>query len=101
MRYGRWKRDDGVSAVEFGIIMPVLMILLMGFIEYGWVFYLDLTLTNAVREGARKGVTMTTGDMAHDEAITATENYLAAAGLNADVDATTPDDSSAAADQPS
>ena len=47
----------GVSTVEFGLILPILLIILLGTIDYGWVFFVRLNMINAAREGARVGVT--------------------------------------------
>lgn len=47
-------RDDrGASALEFAIVVPVLLILLFGMLEYGFVFQAQLAVTHAAREGAR------------------------------------------------
>lgn len=62
-------RDRGVAALEFALLLPLLLSIIIGIIEWGWVFFLDLTLTNAVREGARVGVTREydSGDPENDE----------------------------------
>jgi Flp pilus assembly protein TadG len=73
---------EGTAAVEFALILPFLMLLLAGIIEYGWGFYVDLTLTNAAREGARAGVTQTTKPLVMTRAATEATNYLAAANLS-------------------
>lgn len=39
--------------VEFSIVLPVLVILLFGIMQFGITFHHYLTLTDAVREGAR------------------------------------------------
>jgi Flp pilus assembly protein TadG len=45
--------ERGAIAVEFAILLPVLLILLMGIIEFGLAFNTQITLTQAAREGAR------------------------------------------------
>lgn len=50
-----WKRAEGQSLVELAIILPVLMVILLGIIDFGRVFYAYVTITNASREGARYG----------------------------------------------
>ena len=40
---------------EFALVMPILLLLLLGIIQFGIVFNNYLTLTDAVRAGARKG----------------------------------------------
>lgn len=44
-------REDGASLIEFAVIMPLIIILLLGIIEFGWVF----GQYNDVRHGAREG----------------------------------------------
>ena len=47
-------RDErGVTAVEFGLIVPILLILVLGIIEFGHAFQVQGTLSSAAREGAR------------------------------------------------
>ena len=48
-------RDDGASAVEFALILPLLVVLLFGVIDYGWFFGESLGLRSSVREAARMG----------------------------------------------
>ena len=45
--------DRGASAVEFAIVLPVLISILVGIIEFGWLFNQQISLTQAAREGAR------------------------------------------------
>ena len=47
--------EEGQNIVEFALLLPVLMYLLMGIIQFGFIFAAYLTLNNAVREGARWG----------------------------------------------
>ncbi|HET7339181.1 MAG TPA: TadE family protein [Candidatus Dormibacteraeota bacterium] len=44
----------GQSTVEFGVAAIVLVLLLFGLIDLGRVFYFDVGLTGAAREGARQ-----------------------------------------------
>jgi Flp pilus assembly protein TadG len=49
-------RDErGQSMVEFAIIAPVILMVLFGIIQFAIVFNHHLTLTDAVRAGARQG----------------------------------------------
>jgi Flp pilus assembly protein TadG len=50
------KREDGVVALEFVILFPLFMLVLAGIVEFGHLFYVRHTLTNATREGARAAV---------------------------------------------
>ena len=40
--------------VEFAIVLPILLVLVFGIIQFGIVFNHYLTLTDAVRAGARQ-----------------------------------------------
>ena len=40
---------------EFALVLPILTLLLFGVIQFGLVFNNYLTMTDAVRAGARKG----------------------------------------------
>ena len=48
--------ERGAAVVEFAIVLPFLMLLLIGIIELGLLFYNQQVLTNASREGARSGI---------------------------------------------
>ncbi|MBM6405978.1 pilus assembly protein [Phycicoccus sp. CSK15P-2] len=50
------RRDDrGAAAVEFALVLPVLVLLMGGIVDYGRYFFTQVQLTNAAREGARAG----------------------------------------------
>lgn len=57
----RTRRESGQALVEFTIVIPVFMLLLMGMMEFGFAFSDRLTLGNATREGARVGASLVTG----------------------------------------
>jgi Flp pilus assembly protein TadG len=46
------RREDGQSLVEFAIVLPVLLLLVTGIIQFGTVYNKYLTLTDAARSGA-------------------------------------------------
>lgn len=46
---------SGQSLVEFALFVPILILLLAGAVDLGNGFQTWITLTNATREGARKG----------------------------------------------
>jgi Flp pilus assembly protein TadG len=49
------KRARGQSLVEFALILTPLLLLLLGIIQFGFIFNTYVTLTNATREAARSG----------------------------------------------
>jgi Flp pilus assembly protein TadG len=48
--------QNGSAAVEFAIVLPLLIILIFGIIEFSICFYNKAMLTNASREGSRTGI---------------------------------------------
>ncbi len=50
------KTEKGQAMVEFALVLPVLLVLLCGIIDFGWLYYNQITLNNAAREGARYAV---------------------------------------------
>ena len=47
-------RESGAALVEFAIIMPLLLLLVFGIIEFGRAYNAQNSLTHAAREGARE-----------------------------------------------
>jgi Flp pilus assembly pilin Flp len=48
--------QDGAAAVEFALLLPLLVLLLFGFIQFGLAFNTRIQATNAAREAARQAV---------------------------------------------
>ena len=51
--------QKGVAAVEFAIVLPLLLLLLFGIIEFSIICYDKAMITNASREGARRAALFT------------------------------------------
>jgi Flp pilus assembly protein TadG len=51
--------EGGAVAVEFAIILPILVLLVFGIIDFGHAWYIKQIVTNASREGARYGTRYT------------------------------------------
>ncbi len=49
-------RERGVAAVEFALVLPLLVLVLFGIIEFSLILYDKAIITNASREGARSGI---------------------------------------------
>lgn len=48
-----WRRRRASTLIEFALIVPVLLAVVMGIIEFGWLVRSQLMIANAAREGAR------------------------------------------------
>ena len=53
---GRLKSERGAELIEFALIFPLLLLVLLGIIDFGFLFQRYEVLTNATREGARMAV---------------------------------------------
>lgn len=69
-------RERGAAAVEFALILPVIILLLLGMIEFSRVYNVQISLSNAAREGAR------TMAIHNDPARAKTAASLAAPSIN-------------------
>ncbi|WP_110206577.1 TadE/TadG family type IV pilus assembly protein [Nocardioides daejeonensis] len=47
-------RERGAAALEFALVVPILMGLVMGIVDFGIAINRDTLVNNAVREGARE-----------------------------------------------
>lgn len=53
MRRANLKNKRGQAMVEFALVLPILLLLLLGIMEFGLVFHEYLVVTHAAREGSR------------------------------------------------
>jgi Flp pilus assembly protein TadG len=51
----QFRNERGQALTEFALVLPILALLLFGVIQFGIAFNNYITLTDAVRAGARKG----------------------------------------------
>ncbi len=72
------KLKRGSATVEMAIVTPILLTLVFGIIEYGWVFTVRQAMTNAAREGARVAILRGTDD---SDITTRVQEYLAPYGM--------------------
>lgn len=80
-RLARFRRsDNGQSLAEFALILPILLALLVGIIEFANAWRTYQVITNVGREGARVAVLPT---VSTDSVQTVVENGLNQAGLDA------------------
>lgn len=65
----------GASALEFAIVLPILLLLLFGIIEFGFILYNKAMLTNAAREGVRAGIVAQSPRLTEDDIRIIVEKY--------------------------
>src|SRR5207245_5832159 len=68
----RTDQSSGQSLVEFSLILAPLMLVLLGIIQFGFIFNSYVTMTNSAREGAREGTIYV-----YDRTLTKDQNDLA------------------------
>ena len=49
----RKDNENGQAMVEFALVLPIILLLLSGIIDFGWIFGNQLMADNACREAAR------------------------------------------------
>jgi Flp pilus assembly protein TadG len=67
--------QDGSQLVEFALVLPVLLLVLFGAIDFSLAFYDKAVLTNASREGARAGIVATVPKLTEAQIETVALNY--------------------------
>lgn len=68
----------GQSVVEFALVLPILVMIVMGIVEFGRIFMVQQIVTNASREGARTAVLPSSTS---DDVQTTVTNYMSSGGL--------------------
>ena len=81
----RQSGESGAELIEFALVLPFLLLIMLGIIDFGLLFQRYHVVTNAAREGARVSVLPGYSD---EDVETRVNQYLAAAGLT-DPDADT------------
>lgn len=74
------RRRRGLAAVEAALVLPIILLLSLGLIEYGWLFYKSYQIGNAARVGVRQAA-MPNGTTAAVEKTV--DDLLAAANIDA------------------
>ena len=77
-----YPHDSGQGLVEFALVLPFLLVLVFGIIEFGNAFRTYQTVTNVAREGARQAVLQDCDQTCAEDVIGA---RLAGSGLNPDL----------------
>lgn len=75
------RSEKGAAAVEFALLLPLLMMILFGIIEFGIALHQQSILTNASREGARLGIVQSIPAITTGQINATIDNYLTGAGI--------------------
>jgi Flp pilus assembly protein TadG len=71
----RLKLQTGSNIVEFALILPLLLVLVFGIIDFGLALFDKAVITNASREGARAGMVFKVPRMTDAEIRAVVQNY--------------------------
>ena len=84
--FGRCKKNEkGQTLVEFALVLLPLMLIVLGIIEFGWLFSGRIILTGAAREGARTAAV----GKDYDEIKDAVEGHIGNTGITLDLSSPT------------
>lgn len=68
--------ERGAAAVEMALVLPVLLAILIGIIDFSRIYNGEIQLSQAAREGARIAAMGTTADFSSSDAITRADAAL-------------------------
>ena len=68
-----WRSERGAELVEFALVFPTLLLVMLGIADFGFLFQHYEVVTNAAREGARVAILPGYGD--------GVNQYMTASGL--------------------
>jgi Flp pilus assembly protein TadG len=74
----RWSGESGAELIEFALVLPLLLLMMLGIIDFGFLFQRYEVITNAAREGARVAILPGYADA---DAVARVNQYLTAGGL--------------------
>ncbi len=78
LRFRPGTKDRGAELVEFALVLPVLLLILVAIMDFAFMFKNYEVITNAAREGARVGVL---SNYTAADAVARANAYLDATGL--------------------
>jgi len=70
------RTQKGASAVEFALVLPLLLLLAFGIIEFSLALYDKAMISHASREGARAGVAFRVPPVTDEEIVNVVDTYL-------------------------
>ena len=65
---------DGVAAIEFALLTPVIVVMLTGLISFGFVVYQKMEMTNAAHSGVQLALVDSSNISAIQDAVVASTN---------------------------
>lgn len=71
------REERGQAAVEFAMVVPILLVLLLGIVQGGIVYTHYLTITDAARAGARRAIVARVAGLSSSDITTAVQNAAA------------------------
>ncbi len=83
-----WRNRDGAAAVEFAFVLPILLLLFSGIVQFGSIMFLENHMTNVARETSRR---VAVGELAQADAKSSAQQALVNWGVTYDVDVDTVD----------
>lgn len=75
----RLRQERGAELIEMALVLPLLLLIIMGIIDFGFMFREMNVVTNAAREGARTGILPDYDDADIDARV---QQYMDAAGVS-------------------
>ncbi|MDH3999245.1 MAG: pilus assembly protein, partial [Desulfuromonadales bacterium] len=69
------QKERGTALVEFSLVLPLLLMVLFGIIEFSILFYDKAVITNASREAAREWVVYRDVRWDSDQIAAVVDNY--------------------------
>ena len=75
--------SDGASAVEFALVLPLLLLLILGTVEFGTLFYRQAIVSWSSREAARTGIVQAVPKPTAGQVEAVVSSVLNKAGLGA------------------
>ncbi len=83
-----WRDRDGAAAVEFAFVLPILLMLFAGIVQFGSIMFLESHMTNVARETSRR---VAVGELAQADAAKSAQQALVNWGVNYQVKVATID----------
>jgi Flp pilus assembly protein TadG len=81
-RRRRRSRERAQALVEFALIFPFFLLVIMATVDFGWALRSWISTTNAAREGARLGVTGANEDSIIARTVSSADDLIDAADVD-------------------